>query len=376
MSHLEFENALKPLIDTIPLMTLIINPKGRLYLINQVACDFLTSADESYDYRYKLSGDVFGCLHAQKDPNGCTFGPVCNDCEPHVVVMGALKGNITTNAKCRFYSKSPDGTRTLSLLINAGPIQVLGETYAIIVIKDITAIEKLEAELLKKEKLEALVTLSSGIAHDFNNSLMAILASIQLALIKQDKGRSIKKHLLNTVEMLYNASNLTKQLLTLSKGDLPVKTYTSITGIIKDNVKFVLQGSNIKYRFIIAPNLWAVVIDPGQISQVINNLVINAMQAMPKGGFVNVTAKNVSLSGNYKPGKYVMIEVQDYGIGIPKENLAKIFDPFFTTKPKGNGLGLATSYSIIQKHDGYLEVDSNEGTGSIFTIYLPAAVQP
>lgn len=377
MNPLEHDNNfLQPLIDTIPLITFILDPKGRIYLLNQVACNFITITDESYDYRNKFGGEVFGCIHAQDDPKGCTFGPLCNDCKPFIVALAALKGKTITKASCRYYSRDVDGTRMLYLSISARPIQYLGETYAIVVIEDVTESEKLEAELLKKEKLELLGALSGGIAHDFNNSLMTILANVQLALLKLDKGANIKKHLLDSIEMIYNASNLTKQLLTFSKGGAPVKTFASITNIIKDNVQFVLQGSKIKCRFIIAPNLWTVEIDPGQISQVINNLVINAKQAMPEGGYIDVTAKNTTLNSgdNYKPGQYVMINIQDYGVGIPKANLAKIFDPFFTTKPEGTGLGLATSYSIIKKHDGYLEVDSNEGTGSIFTIYLPAAI--
>ncbi len=374
MNHLEHDNLLQALIDTIPLVALIVNPQGGLYLINQTARNFVTVSDASYDNHNKFGGEVFGCIHAQDDPNGCTFGPFCNDCEPFIITLAALKGKTATKAKCKYLSKNPDGNRTLSFLISASPIQYFGETFAIVVVEDVSENEILEAELLKKEKLEALGTLSGGIAHDFNNSLMAILANIQLALIKLDKGVNIKKYLLDSVEMIYNASNLTKQLLTFSKGGMPVKTFTSVTDIIKDNVLFVLQGSKIKCRFIISPNLWSVEIDPGQISQVINNLVINAKQAMPEGGFINVIAKNTSINSanKYKPGPYVMIAIQDYGIGIPKENLAKIFDPFYTTKKDGTGLGLATSYSIIKKHDGYLEADSNEGMGSIFTIYLPA----
>lgn len=377
LNYLEYQSLLKPLIDVIPLITFILAPDGRFYLMNRAAYEaIIESGNEPYDYHGKSGGEVFGCIHAHDDPLGCTFGPACNDCELFVLALSALKGKTAAKAPCKFYYQDRSGTKTLSLLISAGPVTILGETYAVVVIEDVSEKEKLEAELLKKMKLEALGTLAGGIAHDFNNSLMAILANIQLALLKLDKGADIKKHLLDSVEMIYNTSNLAKQLLTFSSGGAPVKTFTSITNLIKDNVNFVLQGSKIKCRFIIAPNLRPVEIDPGQISQVINNLVINAMQAMPDGGFINVIAKNVDLNsdGNYRPGRYVMIAIQDYGRGIPKENLPKIFDPFFTTKPEGTGLGLATSYSIIKKHDGYLEVDSHEGAGSLFTIYLPAAL--
>ncbi len=244
----------------------------------------------------------------------------------------------------------------------------------IIIFQDITEKQKTEQELSRTEKLESLGVLAGGIAHDFNNILAAILANIQLALIKQQKNEENKKYLMHTVEITRKASELTKQLLTFSKGGAPVKKDASLNELIQDTAKFVLRGTKTKAIFNFVENLWGACIDEGQISQVIHNLVLNAKQAMPKGGIIRILAENVVIDSHshFQTGKYVKITVKDEGIGIPKEIIPKIFDPFFTTKKEGNGLGLATSYSIIKKHNGYIEVESQVDTGTSFIIYLPA----
>lgn len=144
--------------------------------------------------------------------------------------------------------------------------------------------------------------------------------------------------------------------------------------MIHDTAQFVLRGSKVRAKFNISDALWSVEADIGQISQVIHNLVINAKQAMPKGGVIEITAENIKIEpGNrFNPGNYIKITVKDQGIGIPDDRLNKIFDPFYTTKKEGTGLGLAISYSIIRQHDGYIEVESKLNVGTTFFIYLPA----
>jgi CheY-like chemotaxis protein len=174
----------------------------------------------------------------------------------------------------------------------------------------------------------------------------------------------------------YRAQALTRQLLTFAKGGAPIKTSTSISQLIKDTCLFVLRGSKSRCEFSIAEDLWSVEADVGQISQVIQNVVMNADQAMPEGGVIQVRAKNKVIERRNKLplrlGRYIRISIQDHGIGIYDGHLIKIFDPYFTTKQKGSGLGLATSYSIIKKHDGHMGVESKFGEGTIFHIYLPA----
>lgn len=243
------------------------------------------------------------------------------------------------------------------------------------VFQDISQKLKTQQELLKAEKLESLGILAGGIAHDFNNVLAAILANIQLAMVKLKNNVDIEPYLMNTLETTRKASNLTKQLLTFSHGGAPVKKNASLVELIRDTAEFVLRGTSSKPEFAIAKDLWAVNIDEGQISQVVQNIVLNANQAMSKGGIINIRAENLAIEEGirFNPGDYVKITIQDQGAGIAEENLSKIFDPYFTTKKEGNGLGLATSYSIIKQHDGYIEVKSQKDIGTTFFIYLPAS---
>ncbi|HBF38562.1 MAG TPA: hypothetical protein DDW50_14745, partial [Firmicutes bacterium] len=257
---------------------------------------------------------------------------------------------------------------------NAASCTIIG---VVTVFQDISEKQKTEQELFKADKLESLGILAGGIAHDFNNLLAAILSNIQLAQMKYSRNEDIKKYLQESVESTYRASDLTRQLLTFSRGGAPVKKAASLAELIRDTAEFALRGSKVKAICQIAETLWPVEVDTGQISQVIYNMVINAKQAMPKGGIVKINAENISNDANerFSSGNYIRIIVKDQGVGISKENLSKIFDPFFTTKKEGSGLGLSTSYSIIKRHDGYLEVESEVGLGTTFLIYLPALSQ-
>jgi len=242
---------------------------------------------------------------------------------------------------------------------------------------DITDRKRMEKEMLRAQKLESLGVLAGGIAHDFNNLLTGILGNISLARMHLDPGGKAYERLEGAEKASERARDLTQQLLTFSKGGAPVRKTASITQLIMDSAGFVLRGSNVRCDFSLADDLWPVSVDQGQISRVINNLVINACQSMPDGGTINVCGENyTTLPGDLLPlkeGRCVRISISDQGMGISEENLQKIFDPYFTTKQKGSGLGLATVYSILKNHDGYVEVESKEGTGTVFTIYLPAS---
>lgn len=172
------------------------------------------------------------------------------------------------------------------------------------------------------------------------------------------------------------AKVLTQQLLTFSKGGAPIKKATSIQDILIDTTYFVLSGSSIKCDFFISPDLWNVLIDQGQISQVVHNLIINSMQSMPTAGIISIHAENRAITEEdglrIKNGDYILIKIKDQGGGIPEENFHKIFDPYFTTKENGSGLGLAVTYSIIKRHDGYITLESKPDSGTTFFIYLPA----
>ncbi len=259
----------------------------------------------------------------------------------------------------------------------------MGMVKGVIVTRDITEQKRVEDERLRATKLESVGLLAGGIAHDFNNILTSVFANIGLAkMISTKEGSSISsmiERLSAAEKACLRARDLTKQLLTFAKGGAPVKSTTSIASIIGDTVEFALRGSSVRCCLHIPEHLWPVVVDEGQISQVLQNLVINAEQAMSEGGVINVTVENESIIDSsdvpLKPGNYVRVSVADQGIGIPQDHLSKIFDPYFTTKQKGSGLGLATTYSIIKRHEGHISVSSALGKGACFTLYLPASSQ-
>jgi len=243
--------------------------------------------------------------------------------------------------------------------------------------QDITDRLKMEKELIKIQKLESVGILAGGIAHDFNNSLQAILGYISLAELHANTDSRIKKYLEEARKTVLQSSSLTQQLLTFSKSGAPVKNTLSISELIRDSVRLALSGSNVKCDINISTTLQWVDADKGQLNQVFSNLVINAVQAMPEGGVIKVYIENTNIVERdllpLQKGRYVKVTVKDHGIGVPKEHLQKIFDPYFTTKQKGNGLGLATTFSIIKKHDGHITVESEIGVGTTFRIYLPAS---
>jgi CheY-like chemotaxis protein len=239
----------------------------------------------------------------------------------------------------------------------------------------------MEEELFRSKKLESVGFLSGGIAHDFNNLLTGIMGNISLAKLSVRPGDKVVTYLENAENLSVRASELTKKLLTFSKGGAPIKKPVLIGDFLKETARMPLSGSNVRCEFKMAEDLWPVEIDEGQMRQVIYNIVINACEAMPGGGTINILAENI-IHGpadrpSLKDGKYVKLSIKDQGAGIPPENLSKIFDPYFSTKEmgsqKGMGLGLAISHSIIKNHGGFIVAESIVGNGSTFHIYLPVS---
>ncbi len=274
--------------------------------------------------------------------------------------------------------RRPNGSERI-VIIEEAPLTDMNGNFAGIVgvINDITDIRIAEKERIRVSKLESLGVLAGGIAHDFNNILTMILGNISLAKIYGGVNTEKLQRLLESAEQaITRAKDLTRQLLTFSKGGTPVKKVASIRDLLESTVAFVLAGTAINYEFDIAPDLSTVEVDENQISQAIGNIVLNAQQAMPNGGTVRIIAENITLAnadGPLKKGDYVRISIRDQGIGIPEEYLDAIFDPYFTTKEKAGGLGLSICYSIIQRHQGHIGVESTLGVGTTFVIYLPAA---
>jgi PAS domain S-box-containing protein len=276
-----------------------------------------------------------------------------------------------------FYRRKDGTTFPVDVLAN---YQVFGKKeYIFVFAHDITEQKKIEEERQKIHKLESISILAGGIAHDFNNFLSGIIGNISLAILEAGDNEELVKILYEAKEATNLAKNLTKQLLTFSTGGIPVIEETSIENIIKETAEFNLRGSNVKCFYTIPENIWKVQADKNQLSQVISNLIINADQAMPEGGIIRISLKNTLIKEEnilpLKEGKYVEITIEDNGLGIAKKHLARIFDPYFTTKQKGSGLGLATTFSIIEKHNGYITVNSKLGSGTTFYVYLPATTK-
>jgi two-component system cell cycle sensor histidine kinase/response regulator CckA len=249
----------------------------------------------------------------------------------------------------------------------------------VLVFRDITERQRTEDERRKAETLEQLGLLAGGIAHDFNNLLTAIIGNISLASLLLPPNDEMVARLNDAKNASLRARDLAQQLLTFARGGAPIKKTASIGKLIQDTVSFSLRGSHSRSEFHFGADLWPAEIDAGQISQVIANLVVNADQAMPNGGTLRVSCENFSYDGktesavpDLSPGDYIRISIKDEGIGISEHYLKRIFDPYFTTKSHGNGLGLATTYSIIKNHNGLIAVESQLHVGSTFTIYLPA----
>jgi PAS domain S-box-containing protein len=298
-------------------------------------------------------------------------------------VEGLLRGDSAwnTNERIEHEIVCPDGNRKLVsehlFVIKEGVHNLI-----VSIVSDITEKRKSESDRLlldqlrqRAQRLESLGVLAGGIAHDFNNILMGVFGFTELAK-SQAVDPTVVNYLSQAMESMNRAKALTQQLLTFSKGGAPVKTLGRISSMVKETCLFALSGSPVKCSISMPDTLWYCNVDKNQIGQVIQNLMLNALQAMPMGGLIEVSAENMTLREREHPtldeGRYVRISIKDQGIGISEDMLSRVFDPFFTTKTKGHGLGLAISHSIVARHSGAINIQSELGKGTTFLIYLPA----
>jgi PAS domain S-box-containing protein len=354
------EEYVRNIIDNVDEGFLVIGRDFKIQTANKAYCDsFGKHCDEVIGkHCYQVSHNSSQpCYEAGED---CAVKKVLDTGKPSVSVHKHedAEGNITYVETKAFPLKDSSG-RVLNVI----------ET-----INNITEKYLLEEQQLKTQKLEAIGTLAGGIAHDFNNLLQGVFSYISLAKTRLAEGKQAHDMLKEAEKALSMATSLTRQLLTFSKGGGPITKRISIDSILDSVIKFGLSGSQTDYRLIVDEKLWAIEADEGQLGQVIQNIVINASEAMPCGGTVIVEAKNVFSDNIRLPseGKYIEISIKDTGYGIADEHLSRIFDPYFTTKRTGSGLGLATSYAIIRKHDGIIDVRSEINKGTEFFIYLRA----
>ncbi len=264
--------------------------------------------------------------------------------------------------------------------VNSSMIKLNNKPLGIVMaLRDITLKSKIDTEIIKMSKLETIGVLAGGIAHDFNNLLTGISGNISIAKKIALNDHSLSEIILDIEKAVKRSSALTKQLLTFARGGDPLKIPASLREIVHESVKFIIKDPSVKCIIDIPDKLRDVFIDPNQINQSLNNLLINALQAMPGGGEIMISAKNLARIPSglpLDPGDYVLLEISDTGCGIPPESLSRIFDPFFTSKTNGTGLGLTSTFSIIKKHRGIINVYSDVGRGTTFEIYLRAADGP
>jgi PAS domain S-box-containing protein len=368
---MDSERKYRNLINTIDDMVLNIDPEGVILFVNPAVrkitgyaqeemigrnlLEFIYHGDiEDFLYRHRQSREA--SVHSKKS----FMETICGDNELRLVKKDGAE--LWVDMCCH------------PVLDRAGSVQGLRG-----IAHDITRRKQAEDDLMRFSKIESLGILAAGIAHDFNNLLTAIMGNISLAKVtmpKEDPGYGILTEAEKASSM---ARNLTHQLMAFSRGGSPVRKITSIQNLLVDTAYFVLRGSSISCTCDVPDSLWDADIDRGQIAQVIHNLILNARQAMPDGGKLAVRAENVVIlekdSLPLQEGKYIKISIVDQGNGIPAEIIPRIFDPYFSTKVSGTGLGLAICYSIVKKHDGHIAVDSGRGSGSTFSVYIPASRQ-
>jgi signal transduction histidine kinase/ActR/RegA family two-component response regulator len=360
--------ALRCISDTV----FILDPSGRIVYFNDAAAE-LEDKVKAPDFAGKKLSEVLTLM------NEGTMEPCDKFCD--IIEEGGSK------EYCCLLVREKVGERKVMVrgeCLKSSADALLG---ILIIIRDITQQEQMEEELLKVRKLESIGLLAGGIAHDFNNILTGIITNLFMARMSVYQNEEACQLIADAEKAAFKATRLTKQLLTFSQGGAPVKEHIVVSQLVEETVGFSLSGSNVDYRLHFSDDLWTVEVDKGQIDQVLNNLVINAAQAMAEGGTITISAENyilenetnadTTLKGKDLPltdGNYVRIMVRDEGPGIPRKHIGKIFDPYFTTKQGNTGLGLTTAYSIIKKHAGHIEVESQFGNGAIFYCYLPAVM--
>ena len=264
----------------------------------------------------------------------------------------------------------------------SGPIRVKDKTLLYSIVIDITEKKRLENELLTARKLESVGTLAGGIAHDFNNLLVAIQGYVELAAMDLPPGSQTHRYLLSAAQATVQAAELTKRLLTFSRGGAPMMKLSDLRQLVMDIVRRSVSAP-VDAQFMVSSDSWPVQMDEGQMRQVFRNITENAVDAMPDGGVITVRMQNVMVTPQDRlpltNGPYMRISLEDTGRGIPEGDLPFIFDPYYSTKQKGSqkgvGLGLAVCHSIVTKHNGCIQVESEEGKGCKVHVYIPATVE-
>ncbi len=239
-------------------------------------------------------------------------------------------------------------------------------TQRVVMVQDVTRHKEAERELAKTARLESLALMAGGIAHDFNNLLAPVVGNVSMA-VRRTEGET-RAMLVLAEQAAGRIRDLAQQLLSFARGGVTSMNPGLLTEIVAECAELCLRGSSVRCELSLEPDPWGARFDAGQMVQVFTNLLLNAVQAMPEGGVVECAVRNVHIGG----GRFVQATVRDHGCGIAPEDLGRVFDPFFSTKSQGRGLGLATTHTIVTAHGGRIDVASEVGRGSVFTVTLPA----
>ncbi|MBN1760813.1 MAG: PAS domain S-box protein [Chitinispirillaceae bacterium] len=358
--HRLIEDRFQKFFSQISQLAYMVNTDGNIMDVNDVACERL-----GYD-REELIGQPLKMIYA----------PESLERMEELFMVWRETGSIQ-NEEMVIVTKGGEQRR---VLLNVSAVRDEQGTilHSVSLQTDITELKLYQNEVQRAQKLDSLGVMAGGIAHDFNNLLGGIFGYIDLGNDLAEDPR-VKRYLTKALYTIDRARGLTQQLLTFAKGGAPVKRVDHLFPFVEETVRFAMSGSKVFCVFNVEQGLKPCLFDRNQIGQVIDNIVINAQQAMPGGGTLNVTAAMVGPADGcpptLSPGEYILISISDTGIGIPESHLSRIFDPFYTTKPKGHGLGLATCYSIVSKHGGTIEVKSTSGSGSTFSLYFPVSYE-
>jgi len=276
-----------------------------------------------------------------------------------------------------WFRHRPDGTVLhLEAQVSSLSDPIRGARGRVLLLRDMTERDRIEERLRQSEKLESIGLLAGGIAHDFNNLLTGIFGFIQLARMNADQPDRVIEYLDHALGPFQRARTLTQQLLTFAKGGEPAKGLLHLQEPLTNLLNFAMNGSSVTWSLQITEEPWKLIANEAQFHQVLENLFLNAKQAMPSGGSLSVSVNNIPAPGpsgrDLQPRAYVELIIRDNGPGISLENQKKIFDPFFTTKANGTGLGLSICFSVVKKHAGTIEVESVPDHGALFRIFWPA----
>ena len=337
---------------------IVTDTEGRVTLINPAAERLLKVRAE------EILGKTFCRL--------VSFEPEAETCPR--LVEASVRGEVMELKEARLYL--PSGEEILVEGTVAPVRSPEGEIVgSVVVLRDITLKKKFEGEILDTSRLETLRLLASGVAHDFNNLLASMVGYLNLIKMRA-KDEELKELVEKAEKACFVARTLTRELLTYTTGGKPIKRLVNLARKIKEYTELALSGSKVRLELELGPDLWPVEVDPDQLSICLNNLLLNARQAMPEGGKVFLRVRNRRLPPqnpyDLPAGPYVEIEVEDTGPGIPAEILPRIFEPFFTTREGGSGLGLFSCRRIIEAHGGKIVAESKPGKGALFRILLPA----